>query len=251
MSGIAAEPEGASGPDRTFIARLRDSDLLASFLSSKVTVAAGAVTIVLFLAALLAPWIAPTDPFNPATNYLSDSLDPPSFIAGGDPRFLLGTDDQGRDMLSAILYGLRVSLVIGVCGVALGAAIGVGLGLISGYAGGWIDSIIMRIADVQLTFPAILIALLLDGVAHAMLKAESRDTSAVVVLVVSIGLSFWVQYAIQKQGDENRRKRQLHVGDPHEDRVRPASGVSRDQPEPDAERGAEGDAANADRERDA
>ncbi|MGA8582290.1 MAG: ABC transporter permease [Roseiarcus sp.] len=195
MSEIAAEPEGASRPDRTFIARLKDSDLLASFLSSKVTVAAGAVTIILLLAALLAPWIAPTDPFNPATNFLSDSLDPPSFIAGGDPRFLLGTDDQGRDMLSAILYGLRVSLAIGFCSVALGGAIGVGLGLISGYAGGWTDSILMRIADVQLTFPAILIALLLDGVAHAMLKAQSRHESAFAVLVVSIGLSFWVQYA--------------------------------------------------------
>jgi peptide/nickel transport system permease protein len=195
MSEIAAEPADASGPDRNFLARLKDSDLLASFLASKITVAAGVVTLLLFLAALLAPWIAPTDPFNPATNYLTDSLDPPSFIAGGDPRFLLGTDDQGRDMLSAILYGLRVSLAIGFCSVALGAAIGVGLGLISGYAGGWIDSMIMRIADVQLTFPAILIALLLDGVAHAMLKAQSRDQSAFVVLTVSIGLSFWVQYA--------------------------------------------------------
>jgi peptide/nickel transport system permease protein len=195
MTEIATGEEGASEPDRTLIARLKDSDLVASFLSSKITVAAGAVTVVLFLAALLAPWIAPADPFNPAANFLSDSLDPPSFVAGGDPRFLLGTDDQGRDMLSAILYGLRVSLVIGSCSVALGAAIGVGLGLISGYAGGWIDSIIMRIADVQLTFPAILIALLLDGVAHAALKAQNRDESAFAVLVVSIGLSFWVQYA--------------------------------------------------------
>jgi peptide/nickel transport system permease protein len=195
MSEIAAEAEGAPRPDRTLIARLKDSELLASFLSSKFIVAAGAVTVILLLAALLAPWIAPTDPFNPATNYLSASLDPPSFVTGGDPRFLLGTDDQGRDMLSAILYGLRVSLAIGFCSVALGAAIGVGLGLISGYSGGWIDSVIMRIADVQLTFPAILIALLLDGVAHAMLKAQSRDQSAFAVLVVAIGLSFWVQYA--------------------------------------------------------
>ena len=195
MTEIADGGEGASGPPRSLIARLNDNDLLASFLSSKITVAAGAVTLVLFLAALLATWIAPTDPFNPAANFLSDSLDPPSFIAGGDPRFLLGTDDQGRDMLSAILYGLRVSLAIGFCGVALGAAIGVGLGLISGYSGGWIDSIIMRIADVQLTFPAILIALLLDGVAHAALKAQNRDESAFAVLVVAIGLSFWVQYA--------------------------------------------------------
>jgi len=195
MTEIAGGGEGASGPDRSLAGRLKDNDLLASFLSSKITVAAGAVTLVLFLAALLAPWIAPTDPFNPAANFLSDSLDPPSFIAGGDPRFLLGTDDQGRDMLSAILYGLRVSLAIGFCGVALGAAIGVGLGLISGYSGGFIDSIIMRIADVQLTFPAILIALLLDGVAHAALKAQNRDESAFAVLVVAIGLSFWVQYA--------------------------------------------------------
>ena len=195
MAEIAARPEDASGPDRTFIGRLKDNDLLASFLSSRITVAAGAVTILLFLAALLAPWIAPTDPFNPATNFLSNSLDPPSFIAGGDPQFLLGTDDQGRDMLSAILYGLRVSLAIGFCGVALGAAIGVGVGLVSGYAGGWINSVIMRIADVQLTFPAILIALLLDGVVHAALKAQNRDASAFAVLVVAIGLSFWVQYA--------------------------------------------------------
>ena len=195
MSEIATPPNSASEPARTVIARLRDNDLLASFLSSKVTVAAGIVTVILFLAALLAPWIAPTDPFNPATNYLSDSLDPPSFIAGGDPRFLLGTDDQGRDMLSAILYGLRVSLAIGFCSVALGAAIGVSLGLVAGYAGGWTDSAIMRIADVQLTFPAILIALLLDGVAHALLNPANRDEFAFAVLVLSIGLSFWVQYA--------------------------------------------------------
>jgi peptide/nickel transport system permease protein len=195
MSEITAPPDGASEPDRTLIGRLKDNDLLASFLSSKVTVAAGIVTFVLFLAALLAPWIALTDPFNPATNYLSDSLDPPSFVAGGDPRFLLGTDDQGRDLMSAILYGLRVSLAIGLSSVALGAAIGVSLGLIAGYAGGWTDSVIMRIADVQLTFPAILIALLLDGVAHALLKPTNRDESAFAVLVLSIGLSFWVQYA--------------------------------------------------------
>ena len=195
MSEIAAPPNAESAPPRTFLARLKDSDLLASFLSSKVTVAAGVVTLVLFLAALFAPWIAPTDPFNPATNFLSDSLDPPSFVTGGDPRFLLGADDQGRDLWSAILYGLRVSLAIGFCGVALGGAIGITLGLVSGYAGGWIDAVIMRIADVQLTFPAILIALLLDGVAHALLKASNRDESAFAVLVVSIGLSFWVQYA--------------------------------------------------------
>jgi peptide/nickel transport system permease protein len=186
-----SEPLASSAPAR----RLLDNDLLANFSSSPLTVAAGAVTLAFFLAAAFAPWIAPTDPFNPATNFLSDSLTPPRFAAGGDPRFLLGTDDQGRDMWSAILFGLRVSLSIGFCGVALAGAIGVSLGLISGYAGGWIDAVIMRIADVQLTFPAILIALLLDGVAQAVLRGAAHGESGFGVLVVAIGLSFWVQYA--------------------------------------------------------
>ncbi|MGC1579553.1 MAG: ABC transporter permease, partial [Beijerinckiaceae bacterium] len=170
MSEITVElpkPEPKSG---SFFERLKDSDLLASFLSSKVTVLAGALTLIFFLAAILAPLIAPTNPFDPASNFLIDSLNPPRFVAGGDARFLLGTDDQGRDLWSAILYGLRVSLLIGVFGVLLGGAIGITLGLIAGYAGGRIDSIIMRIADVQLTFPAILIALLVDGVVQALLK---------------------------------------------------------------------------------
>jgi peptide/nickel transport system permease protein len=183
--------EPAAAPWRE---RLRDNDLLASFLSSPITVVAGIVTLAFFLAAVFAPWLAPTDPFNPATNFLADSLTPPRFADGGDPRFLLGTDDQGRDMWSAILFGLRASLLIGVGGVALAGVIGISLGLVAGYAGGWVDSLIMRVADVQLTFPAILIALLLDGVAQALLKG-SRNEAAFGVLVVAIGLSFWVQYA--------------------------------------------------------
>ncbi len=182
------------------MARLRDNDLVASFLASRTTVAAGLIAVILVLAALAAPLIAPTDPFNPAANFLMDSLTPPRFVAGGDPRFLLGTDDQGRDLWSAILYGLRVSLLIGILSVMLGGAIGVTLGLISGYAGGWIDSAIMRVADVQLTFPAILIALLLDGVAHALVPKSSREDAAFFVLVVAIGLSFWVQYARTVRG---------------------------------------------------
>jgi len=180
---------------RSLRSRLAESDGLASFLSSPVTVVAALITLVLFTAAVLAPWIAPTDPFNPATNFLADSLTPPRFAADGDPRFLLGTDDQGRDIWSAILFGLRVSLMIGVGGVVLAGAIGVTLGLIAGYAGGWTDAVIMRIADVQLTFPTILIALLLDGVAQALLKGSQHNQSAFGVLVLSIGLSFWVQYA--------------------------------------------------------
>jgi len=211
MSEIAAElpkPEAKSG---SFFERLKDSDLLASFLSSKVTVLAGALTLIFFLAALLAPLIAPTNPFDPASNFLIDSLNPPRFVVGGDARFLLGTDDQGRDLWSAILYGLRVSLLIGVFGVLLGGAIGITLGLIAGYAGGRIDSIIMRIADVQLTFPAILIALLVDGVVQALLKGQNREETAFGILVVSIGLSFWVQYARTVRGSTLVEKNRDYV----------------------------------------
>ena len=197
--------------DHRLIRRLRDNDLLASFLASKTTIAAALVALILFAAAMSAPLIAPTDPFNPATNFLMDSLTPPRFVAGGDPRFLLGTDDQGRDLWSAILYGLRSSLLIGGSSVLLGAAIGVVLGLIAGYVGGWIDVMIMRIADVQLTFPAILIALLLDGVAQALLKTPDRDVSAFGVLVVSIGLSFWVQYARTVRGSTMVEKDREYV----------------------------------------
>ncbi|MGO8832554.1 MAG: ABC transporter permease [Roseiarcus sp.] len=212
MAEAAVKPGSSeTGPPPSIVERFRESDLTASFFSSKTTVAAGVLTSALLLAAVFAPWIAPTDPFNPAANFLTDSLTPPRFFAGGDPRFLFGTDDQGRDMWSAILYGLRVSLLIGVLSVTLAGAIGVTLGLIAGYAGGWIDAVIMRLADVQLTFPAILIALLLDGVAHAMLKNVNREETAFGVLVVSIGLSFWVQYARTVRGSTMVEKNRDYV----------------------------------------
>src|SRR4029079_718262 len=212
MSEMTAELPNADGAQpRGFIGRLRENDLLASFLASKVTVVAGVLTLLFFLAAIFAPLIAPTNPFDPATNFLVDSLNPPRFVAGGDPRFLLGTDDRGRDLWSAILYGLRVSLLIGVFGVLLGGAIGITLGLVAGYAGGRIDSIIMRIADVQLTFPAILIALLVDGVVQALLKGQNREQTAFGIPVVSIGLSFWVQYARTVRGSTLVEKNRDYV----------------------------------------
>ncbi|MBV8427572.1 MAG: ABC transporter permease [Hyphomicrobiales bacterium] len=211
MSEITVELPKSEPTSRSFLGRVKDSDLLASFLSSKVTIVAGALTLIFFLAAVFAPLIAPTNPFDPASNFLIDSLNPPRFVTGGDPRFLLGTDDQGRDLWSAILYGLRVSLLIGVFGVLLGGAIGITLGLIAGYAGGRIDSIIMRIADVQLTFPAILIALLVDGVVQALLKGQNREQTAFGILVISIGLSFWVQYARTVRGSTLVEKNRDYV----------------------------------------
>ncbi|MGO4673976.1 ABC transporter permease [Bosea sp. 2YAB26] len=180
--------------------RFLDSDILASFLRSKVTMVAAFVVLLLFIGAAFSPWIAPTNPFDPASVFLADANIPPAWQQGGEARFIFGTDDQGRDLYSAILYGLRVSLVVGGLGVILAASIGITLGLLAGYLGGRVDSLIMRIADVQLTFPAILIALLIDGVVRGIFKSAAREDTAIYVLVISIGLSFWVQYARTVRG---------------------------------------------------
>jgi peptide/nickel transport system permease protein len=172
-----------------------DSDIVYSFRRSPATVAAAIVIVALVLAAALAPWIAPHDPFDLRQLNLLDSHAPPAWMDGGDRRFLLGTDDQGRDVLSTILHGSRISLAVGVLAVALAALIGIVLGLVAGYVGGAVDSLIMRSADVQLTFPAILIALLIDGVIFAMAGEHRSEQKMFWILVLSIGLSFWVQYA--------------------------------------------------------
>jgi peptide/nickel transport system permease protein len=198
-------------PTRGALARALESDMWWSFRRSKITMLAGLVTAVFLLGALLAPWIAPHDPFDPATISLLDSLTPPSWEEGGDARFLLGTDDQGRDILSTIMFGARISLAVGFAGVLLAAVMGITLGLIAGYAGGLIDTLIMRVADVQLTFPVILIALLIDGTVHALLGGINREQTAIPVLVLSIGLSFWVQYARTVRGSTMVEKRKEYV----------------------------------------
>jgi peptide/nickel transport system permease protein len=198
-------------PQRGRIAAALDSDLLHAFLRSKITMAATLVTIVLVLAAVLAHWIAPQDPFDLRQLNLLDSHLPTAWSAGGDPRYLLGTDDQGRDVLSTILYGSRISLSIGVLSVGLAAALGIVLGLIAGYAGGFLDALIMRIADVQLTFPAILIALLIDGTVRTLFGEHRNETLEFWVLVLSIGLSFWVQYARTVRGSTMVEKSKDYV----------------------------------------
>ena len=180
--------------------RILRGDLFHSFRRSPVTMISAAVTLLLILAALFAPWIAPHDPFDPASLDIMNSLLPPQWMADGQTGFLLGTDDQGRDVLSTILYGMRISLAVGFASVILAMLLGVTLGLIAGYVGGVTDTIIMRIADVQLTFPAILTALLIDGVARALAGPQAYDRIVFFVLVLSIGLSFWVQYARTVRG---------------------------------------------------
>jgi peptide/nickel transport system permease protein len=175
------------------LAAFFDSDLLHSFLRSKLVVAAAMVSIVMVGAAFLAPLVAPHDPYDLKSLSLLDANTPPMWEKGGERQFPLGTDDQGRDILSTMLYGTRSSLQIG-------SILGLSLGLWAGYAGGRVDTVIMRIADVQLTFPAILTALLIDGVALAIFRSHSIEGGKFWILVLAIGLSFWVQYARTVRG---------------------------------------------------
>ena len=191
--------------------QLLDNDITHSFLRSKVTVLAAIVTLAYFILALFAPWVAPTNPFDLAKIDLLDSQIPPIWMEDGDSRFILGTDDQGRDLYSAILYGSRISLAVGFVSVAFAAITGIILGLVSGYVGGRTDAIIMRIAEVQLTFPAILIALLIDGVARGIFGDLDRERYAFWILSFAIGLSFWVQYARTVRGSTLVEKNKEYV----------------------------------------
>lgn len=191
--------------------RMLDSDLAWRFRRSPIAIIALVVTLLMAAGAILAPMIAPQDPFDAASLDLMNSLIPPAFEADGDPQFPLGTDDQGRDLFSAILYGTRISLLVGVAGVALAMLIGVTLGLVAGYRGGWVGAVIMRVADVQLTFPAILIALLINGIALALVGRGGGTDVQIGVIVVAIGLSYWVQYARTVRGSTLVESRKEYV----------------------------------------
>jgi peptide/nickel transport system permease protein len=156
--------------------------------------AAGLIAIFV-LGALLAPWMAPQDPFDPRQLSLTHALIPPQWIAGGDGRFLLGTDPQGRDLLSAILYGSRISLLVGLASLAIAVTIGMLVGLPSGYFGGMLDTVLMRLVDIQLTIPPILTALVFGGIARAALPRGTFDANAPWLLVLDIGIASWPQYA--------------------------------------------------------
>jgi len=196
---------------RATLGRAWDSDLFYSFRHSPVAVAAAALVLVCIGGALLAPWIAPHNPFDLASVDLLDALAPPVWASQGKAAYLLGTDNQGRDILSAILYGTRISLRVGVAAVLFSMVLGVTLGLLSGYLGGRVDALLMRIADVQLSFPAILIALLIDGVARVALPREWQAGMAVYVLILAIGLSGWVQFARTVRGSTLVEKNKEYV----------------------------------------
>ena len=173
-----------------------DGDFAYQFRHSPVAMMSFTVVMLMMLAAFFAPMIAPYNPFDPASlnlmNGFSSPMKPNTFTG---ETFWLGTDDQGRDVFSTILYGLRISLFVGAAAVGFAMALGITLGLVAAYVGGWVETIIMRIADVQLTFPAILVAMLIFGVAKGITPVEYRDQMAIWVLIVAIGLSDWVQFA--------------------------------------------------------
>jgi peptide/nickel transport system permease protein len=193
------------------IARALDSDIFHSFIHSPVTVISAVVTLVFFIGAAFAPWLAPFDSFDPGALDLMDAFTPPAWAEGGVPQFFLGTDDQGRDILSTIMYGSRVSLTVGFVAVSFSIVLGVGSGLLAGYLGGWVETIVMRLADVQLTIPAILVALMIDGVARIMVPFHLRDQMAIYVLILAIGISDWPRYARVTRGSVMVEKNKEYV----------------------------------------
>jgi peptide/nickel transport system permease protein len=180
--------------------RFFDGDVFFSFKRSPAVMIAALLVALIILAAVLAPWVAPHNPFDLKTLNLLDAFTPPTWIERGNPSYLLGSDDQGRDVLSTIIFGSRMSLMVGLFATILAMVVGVTLGLISGYAGGKIDAFIMRVADVQLSFPAILIALLIDGVARVALPRGTHDEAVIYVLILAIAASGWVSYARTVRG---------------------------------------------------
>ena len=180
--------------------RASDSPVKRAFARSRLVQVASAVLALIVLATLLSPWLAWQNPFDPANLDLMDAFTPPGQQGTSGALYALGSDDQGRDVWSAILHGLRMSVLVGVSAVGLSLLIGVPLGLVCGYAGGWFDTLMMRIADVQLTFPVILVALLIFGIARGLLPEGYRDDMAVFVIIIAIGLSDWVQYARTVRG---------------------------------------------------
>ncbi len=191
------KPANSAAPGR--LARFLDGDVWFSFKSSPVAIGAALIAFICIFCAAFAPWVAPHNPFDLTTLDLADARLPPAWMPEGSSKYLLGTDDQGRDILSALMYGARISLLVGVASVVLSLVVGVGLGLLSGFAGGKVDAFIMRVCDVMLSFPSILVALLIDGVGRAMFP-NAHDTLAFGVLIIAISLTGWVQYARTVRG---------------------------------------------------
>ena len=184
---------------KKWLFRLGDSDIGYSFRNSPLAMTAAGIAFVCIFCSVFANWVAPHNPFDLSTLELSDARLPPAWDKLGNLKYLLGTDDQGRDILSALMFGARISLAVGLASVALSVLIGVTLGLLAGFLGGWVDALLMRLCDVMLSFPAILVALLIAGVGRALFP-NAQESLAFFVLIISITLTGWVQYARTVRG---------------------------------------------------
>jgi peptide/nickel transport system permease protein len=182
------------------LGRAWDSDLAYNFRHSPVALVSAVIALILVVAAAFAPFIAPHNPMDVASLSLMDSFKPPVGMPDADWSNPLGTDNQGPDVLSAIMYGMRISLLVGLLSVVFAIVVGVAIGLLAGYAGGFIDTVLMRIADVQLTFPTILTALLVDGVITAALPRTMRESLQIYVIIFAIGISLWPNFARTVRG---------------------------------------------------
>lgn len=175
--------------------RMWNSNMGYSFRRNPVAVVSLAIFAFITVMSLLAPLIAPFDPYDPAQIDIMNSEYPPVWVDGADAQFMFGTDDQGRDLWSTILYGTRLSLLIGLCAVALQAFLGISIGLIAGYVGGRLDSLLMRMADIQLSFSTLMVAIIFLAVTQAMFGSETFNQYAVYFLIAVIGVAEWPQYA--------------------------------------------------------
>jgi len=179
----------------TWFGRVRDSDIYYSFIKSPTAIVSTVILIIIFFCSFFVELVTPYNPFDPSSLSLMDAFTPPSWTEDGLAKFILGTDGQGRDMLSTILYGSRISLIVGFSAIIFSLVLGVSLGLTAGYFGGKYEMIVMRLTDVQLTVPSILMALLVDGIARGIISREMHDEMAIYVLIFAIGISEWPQFA--------------------------------------------------------
>ncbi len=180
---------------RKMINKIYDTDIGYSFFNSKIAIISSSIFLIIFLCSFLAEIVAPYDPFDPLNISLMDAFIPPVWSEGGNANFFLGTDQQGRDMFSTMIYGSRISLIVGFSSIIFAMILGVSLGITAGYIGGRYETIVMRLTDVQLTIPSILMALLVDGIARAIISKSMHDEMAIYVLIFAIGISEWPQFA--------------------------------------------------------
>ena len=195
----------------SFIDRVRDSDVFHSFKKSPTAIISSIIVFVIIFSSIFAEFVAPHDPFNPSSLSLMEAFTPPVWMEEGIDKFILGTDGQGRDMLSTIIYGSRISLIVGFSAILFSLVLGVGLGLTAGYFGGRYEMVVMRLADVQLTVPSILMALLVDGIARGIISKELHDEMAIYVLIFAIGISEWPHFARVSRGSTLVEKNKDYV----------------------------------------